>query len=207
MRRWTLYLISIMIVAFTLQTVDNSITENFMLVSSDIASRPWTLVTSIFLHGDLLHLLYNGFGLAIFGLILENAIGTKKFVALFFASGIISGIVASFFYESTLGASGAIFGIIGSLAVLRPLTVVWVAYLPMPMFLAAAVWAAGDLIGMVVPSNIANAAHLVGMGIGVIAGFMLRGKTPKKVKREKKEIPKAEIEKWEQDYMLDQQFK
>ncbi len=47
---------------------------------------------------------------------------------------------------------------------------------PMPLFIAGIIWAAGDLIGLFVPSNVANLAHLSGMFFGLILGFIYRKK-------------------------------
>lgn len=199
-----LYLVSLIVALFILQQFDPSITNGFALVSSDVASRPWILVTSIFMHSGLLHLLYNGFGLFLFGLLLEKKVGMKKFLIVFFASGIFASIAAALFYPSSLGASGAVFGIIGALAVLTPLTVVWVYYIPMPLFVAAAVWAIGDLFGFIIPSNVANAAHLAGLFAGVLLGFFLRGRKPLFQKRKKSPlaVSKSELDDWEDRYML-----
>ncbi len=203
MRYVSLYLVSAIIAVFIFQQADPSITDSLKLESADVWERPWMLVTHIFVHSGILHLLYNAFGLALFGTILEKKIGSKQFLILFFASGIAAGIASAFFYPASLGASGAVFGIIGALAVLMPMMVVWVSYLPMPMFAAAAFWAAGDLMGFIIPSNVANAAHLAGLAFGLIAGFVLRGRKPLFPKKAKKQpaLTKAEIEQWENEYM------
>jgi len=203
MRYVSLYLVSAIIAVFIFQQADPSITDSFKLVSADVWARPWILVTHIFAHSGMLHLLYNALGLALFGTILEKKIGSKRFLILFFASGIAAGIASAFFYPASLGASGAVFGIIGALAVLMPMMVVWVSYLPMPMFAAAAFWAAGDLMGFIIPSNVANAAHLAGLAFGLLAGFILRGRKPLFPKKAKNQpaLTKAEIEQWEEEYM------
>ncbi len=200
MRHVSLYLASIILVAFLFQQIEPSITSDFSLKSSDVAQRPWILVTSIFLHFDILHLLYNLFALALFGMILEGKIGSKRLLLVFFASGIFASLISLFFYESSLGASGAIFGVIGALAIISPMLVVWVSYIPMPMFVAAAVWAAGDLLGILIPSNVANAAHLAGLAIGIVFGFMFRKKHAEK-KPKKQSLSKKEIDDWEEKYM------
>lgn len=204
MKRLTLYIAAAIIIVFMLQQFYPSVTDSFKLVSSGITARPWTLVTSIFLHSGAVHLFYNLFGLVLFGLILESIIGAKRLAILFFASGILGGIAASFFYDSALGASAAIFGIIGALAVLRPMMVVWAYYLPMPMFIATAVWASGDLLGLIIPSDIANAAHLAGLGLGIAAGFMMRGRKPlfTRGRSEVKAMTDREFDEWEREYML-----
>lgn len=76
----------------------------------------WRLITPIFLHQTFTHLLFNGFSLAIFGPTLEKYIGSFKFVLFFLSTGIIANIATFFLMPPTyihIGASGAIFGILG----------------------------------------------------------------------------------------------
>ena len=140
---------------------------------------PWTLLTAIFLHLDLAHFLFNMVALLIFGTILEKRIGNQNFFGLFLVSGIIGNI--GYFVTSVnpmipaLGASGAIYGIIGALAILEPYRRVYLyGFMPLPMVGAAILWALGDLKGLFVPSRIAHGAHLGGMVIGIIAGILLK---------------------------------
>src|SRR3989344_8970660 len=106
-----IWLIAIITGIYFIQILSPAFTEAFVLESSDIASRPWILFTSMFLHGSIVHLLSNMFALFLFGLILEKEIGTKKFLLIYAITGIFAGYVASMFYPSSLGASGAIFGV------------------------------------------------------------------------------------------------
>ncbi|MBS3138837.1 rhomboid family intramembrane serine protease [Candidatus Woesearchaeota archaeon] len=123
-------LVGICIAAFIAQTVIPGFTGLFVLVSAQVLERPWTLVTAIFLHGDLGHLLFNMFALTLFGAILESIVGRKKFLLIFFVGGVIASIGSIFLYKAALGASGAIFAILGTLAILRPKMQVWVSFVP-----------------------------------------------------------------------------
>ena len=163
--------------------------------------RPWTLVTAIFLHADLSHLAYNMFALLLFGSILENIIGSRRFIIVFFLSGITASIAALFFYDSVLGASGAIFGIMGALAAIRPGMIVWVMGVPMPMIIAAAVWASLDLLGFFSPTNIANASHLAGLISGLLVGLALRKKSVNAAMKKDHIMSEKEMEEWERDYL------
>lgn len=202
MRYVALWLVGLCTVVFMLQMTISSITDSFVLLSSDILYRPWILVTSMFLHGGLDHLIYNMFALALFGTILEKIIESKKFITLYFISGLIAGIGAAIFYPASLGASGAIFGILGCLAVLRPRMTVYVGYIPMPMAFAAVVWIGGDLVGMFAPSGIANAAHLFGMFFGIATGFYyIKQFGEKHVKRKVTPIPDKQMRTWEDRWL------
>ena len=110
MKRAVLYLIAANVLVFIAQNLINGFTDVFVL--HDIVHNPFTLITSMFLHGSLFHLLSNMFALFLFGLLLEHEIGTKKFLVVYFTSGIIAGAAGSLLYPSLLGASGAIFGVI-----------------------------------------------------------------------------------------------
>lgn len=172
---WSVRLAIICTLVFVLQVIFNPLTDQLVLVSSDALYHPWTFVTSIFAHGSFEHLFYNMFALLLFGTILEGIIGGRRWLVVFFAAGIIGGIAGLPLYESTLGASGAIYGLMGALAVLRPRMPIFVSWIPLPMAAAVGLWAAGDLLGLFVPSGIANAAHLAGLAVGIIAGWMMRG--------------------------------
>jgi len=200
---WALKLSAVITFIFIITILYPEIKSEYSLISSIAPERPWTLVTHIFLHSGFLHLWSNLFGLAVFGSILEFYIGSKKFLFLFFLAGIFAGVASIFIYNSVIGASGAIFGLLGTLAVIRPKQVVWVLGVPMYMVAAAFVWAALDFIGLFNSGNIANAAHLVGLGVGIIAGLEMRARIPRHVKQKKGEIgfSKKYFDKWEHRWM------
>jgi len=174
-RFYALKLCGIMFLIFLVQLLFSDFTELFLLNSFAFV-QVWRFISAMFLHGGLPHLLYNIFALGLFGSMLERLIGSRRFLIVFFATGVLANILSVNFYDSSLGASGAIFGIIGALIVVRPLMVVWAFGLPMPLFIAGILWAAGDLIGLFVPSNVANLAHLSGMFFGLLFGIVYRRK-------------------------------
>ncbi|MED3993253.1 rhomboid family intramembrane serine protease [Peribacillus frigoritolerans] len=76
----------------------------------------WRLITPIFLHSTFTHLLFNGFSLAIFGPFLEKLLGAFKFSIFFLSTGILANIATFLINPLTynhVGASGAIFGLLG----------------------------------------------------------------------------------------------
>lgn len=174
---YALKLCGIMFVIFLIQLLFSRFTDLFLLNSLAFV-QIWRFITPIFLHGGFAHLLYNIFALALFGSMLERLIGSRRFLIVFFISGILANIVSVNFYDSSLGASGAIFGIIGALVVIRPFMFIFAFGFPMPMFLAGIIWAIGDLIGFFYNSgsNTANIAHLSGMFFGLLLGFIYRKK-------------------------------
>ncbi len=146
-------------------------------VPANALQMPWTIVTSMFLHASPLHLFFNMWALFIFGPVLERVVGGKRFLSLYFIAGIVGNVGFALFYPSAtagVGASGAIYGIIGALAVLLPNLVVLVFFLPMPMWMAAIAWAAFEFFSSLSPSPIANLVHLTGLAAGIILGIRLR---------------------------------
>lgn len=200
--RATFKLCIAIIILFILQKIFPFITSKLLLVSSQVQIRPFTLITTIFLHSNFMHLLNNLFALAIFGFLLEKRVGSKHLLLLFFFAGIFANIISVFFYEAVLGASGSIFGLIGCLAVLKPFGIVFVYGMPLPLFLAVAVWAFFDIAGIFTPSNIAHLSHLSGLVIGITYGFALRKRFKKeKPKKSKIVIDEEKIRRWEEKYL------
>ncbi len=199
MKHYSFYLIGICIAVFILQNIFPWVTNNFALIQSRALTEPWMFLTNIFLHGSVLHLMYNMFALGLFGFILERIVGSKLFLAIFFITGLVASIGSFMFYNASLGASGAIFGILGVLAVLRPRMMIWV-YVPMPMILAIFVWAVADFIGLFYPSGVANVAHLAGMASGIIFGLIIREKFAEK-KEVRYDIDETKFRQWEDKWM------
>ena len=178
--KWVaLWLVLICVIVFILQHTILTVTEDFLLESTlglpgivyVLLQKPWTLITSMFLHGGVTHLLFNVIALALFGSILEKIIGWKRFLILYFVAGIVAGLGSAFLYDASLGASGAIFGAMGALGILRPKMVVYLGFIPMPMIVAVIFWVATNFLGLFFPGNIAYAGHLGGLIAGLIVGF------------------------------------
>jgi len=142
----------------------------------------WKFVSSIFLHDpfDPSHIIFNLFGLALFGSILEKVISGRRFLEIFFVTGILANLIAINFYPRSLGASGAIFGIIGALVIVRPWLLIPLGGFPVPVIIATVFWGLRDLIGAYTflvgtPINSTGSfAHLSGLIFGMIFGIFYR---------------------------------
>ena len=201
--KWYVAWLSVTIlIVFALQNIFPAYVDPFVLDSSKVLQQPWSFVTYMFIHANANHILSNLFAFAIFGFILERVVGSKNFLLIFFVAGIFSGVASIFFYSSVIGASGAIMGIMGVLAVIRPKMVVLAFGIPIPMLAAVILWAALDLGGAFYPSSTANIGHLTGLLAGTLIGFYLRPKykLPEKKKDEMK-FDEEYFREWERKYM------
>jgi membrane associated rhomboid family serine protease len=144
----------------------------------------WQLLTYQFMHAGLLHIVCNCWAIYVFGLAVESALGRKQFLTLYFASGVIGGLVqvlADFlpfgsFGGPVVGASAAGFGLVAAFAMLFPDRVLllffiipvrakWLLLLCGGLALAGIVVPPGNAPGAV---HVADAAHLGGMLTGIL---------------------------------------
>ncbi len=145
------------------------------LVPAIFLSRPWTIVTNLFIHGGLWHLLANMLTLYFFGRYLSRLIGNNKLLIVYFAGGILGNILYILLGEPlsvAVGASGSVFALGGALTMMRPKLSVLVFPIPVPLPLWVAV-IGGFLILSFLPF-VAWQAHLGGLIIGFIAGYIFR---------------------------------
>lgn len=172
-------LIGINVAVFLVQLITAAVgiefTSFFALQRGDLFARPFTLLTSMFLHGGLFHIFINMFVLFMFGSLLEQKIGTRRFLYVYFISGLLAAAVSSFIYSQAVGASGAIMGVLGVVIVLLPnLMVLFFFVVPMPLWIAGIVIALIEVFGAFGTGTVANVAHLVGMATGIGYGFYLK---------------------------------
>lgn len=151
--------------------------------------RLLTLVTALFIHASLWHLLGNGLFLVIFGVPAERVIGAWRLLALFFIGGALANLAASLLMGSPerliVGASGGISALIGAYLVLFPrarLGIVvplglWLEFIRAPAALLIGLWAALQLVFTFVGpafGAVAWWAHLTGFAVGVIMALLFR---------------------------------
>ena len=147
-----------------------------------------TLFTSLFMHGGLLHLGGNMLFLWVFGDNVEHRIGHALFLIFYLAAGVIASfaqiLVSPDSVIPTLGASGAISGVLGAYLVLFPTNRVMVfffrALIPVPAIVAIGMWAVFQFIfgiaslGEEVGGGVAYMAHIGGFVAGLGAGVLFR---------------------------------
>lgn len=141
--------------------------------------KPWQLVTYMFMHGGIGHLFFNMYTLYIFGSVLENIWGTKKFLTFYFVTGIGAALIhiavqyLTGNFALTVGASGAIYGILMGYAMLYPDSVLTLLIPPISM---KAKWFvlvfAGIELLFGVTGTQAGVAHFAHLG-GLVFAFLL----------------------------------
>jgi membrane associated rhomboid family serine protease len=166
MTPWVTRLIIANVVMFILTMIAPAMTDLLILVPALIVVRPWTLVSYMFLHAGLWHLLFNMLGLYFFGPRLELELGGKHFILLYMISGIAGGLL-SFVTPSAaiLGASGAVFGVLLGFARYWPRDSIYLwGILPIEARWLVVIMAVLSLIGGFGGSrdHIAHFAHLGG---------------------------------------------
>ncbi len=192
-------LIILNVISFIIMTILISINKNFLdfiaLKPSNILSGKflWTFITSMFMHGSFFHLLVNMLSLLFIGNLVEKILGKKRFLWFYLASGLFAGLFFVFlsliipgdFASYAVGASGALFGLIGLLMIITPNLPVYVMFIPIPIKMKYA--APGMLIALWLISfagnlSIGNTAHLGGLIVGIAYGIYLKNKYKNKTK-------------------------
>ena len=200
-RHFSIWIVGICIIVFVIQMVASGFTDAFLLDQSK-PFEIWRFISSIFLHGGLAHILSNMFALALFGIILEGIIGSRNFLIVYFTTGIFANLIAINFYPSSLGASGAIYGVLGALIMLRPKMTVWAFGMPMPMFIAGILWVGAGVLGVFMPSNVGDIAHLSGIGLGLILGIIYRSRYKESKFRENRVyLDEGNVRNWENHHL------
>jgi len=195
----TLILIFINVVAFILFAL--LISSNIVTIDS-IAIKPsnilqgkyiWTFFTSMFMHGGLFHIFANMFSLLFIGSLVEKILGVKRYLYFYLISGLFAGlffVLSSLIFTADLntfavGASGALFGLIGLLMLLTPNLPVYIMFIPIPIkmkYAAPGILVVLWFISIAGNVPIGNTAHLGGLIIGLAYGLYLRNKYKRKTK-------------------------
>ena len=178
-------LISANVVVFILTITFPEMMRYLALQPAAIFGQPWTIITSMFVHSraDFNHILFNMIALFFFGRYLEGILGEKDFLRVYFAGGLVSGIVCliTAFTGITdpnmyiVGASGAIFAVGATLAILRPH--LKVILFPIPIQVPLYIVVFGIWVVMSFDPHTAWQGHMGGLIAGVIYGYHFKKKS------------------------------
>ncbi|MGK9127173.1 rhomboid family intramembrane serine protease [Olivibacter sp. SA151] len=139
-----------------------------------LAGQWWRLISSLFVHGGIAHIVMNLGSLWVGGVFLEPVFGKAKFLTLYLLCGIAGGLLSLYWhpYSTIVGASGAIFGLVGTGISLSLFTKAFPKELRKTALVLLLVYATiGLLMGLV--SDVDNAAHIGGLVAGLILGYVL----------------------------------
>jgi membrane associated rhomboid family serine protease/Flp pilus assembly protein TadD len=139
-----------------------------------MGAQPWRLLTNIFVHIGLLHIVANMWALVVLGRLAESLYGRVSFLAIYLISG-LTGSVASLLWNPmgvSAGASGALFGVAGAL-----IATLYAGKLPLPKHVVRPIlwslvfWAVFDLAYGFWKTGVDNAAHIGGVAAGLVIGY------------------------------------
>ncbi|MHA2429543.1 MAG: rhomboid family intramembrane serine protease [Promethearchaeota archaeon] len=173
--RVTIFLISINIIIFI---SFNFAIEPYYLLLAQINNRVinhyelWRLITAMFLHGDILHIFSNMFGLLLFGAFLETYFTKISYLLLYFISGLIGNIFSLILLPLdtiSLGASGCVFGLIGAAIIIIAMhndkNLLFLGIIYVLLFIISSFSPGTNYF-----------AHIFGLLGGILFGYLLRKK-------------------------------
>jgi len=173
----TYSIIGVTVFVFLLQLIPGWNVTNTLLYSpvysdpqTGFPFQPWRLITSAFVHSTsfYLHVLLNMYTLLVFGQILERMIGASRFLALYLISALAGSVGVLLLappMTAVVGASGAIFGLMGAFLVIHR----HVGGNPTQLFFLIAI---NVVIGFLPGLNISWQAHLGGLAVGLVVGLV-----------------------------------
>ncbi len=151
--------------------------ETFGLVPAAVVGelRLWQFVTYLFLHGGFWHILMNMFALWMFGVSLERQWGYDAFMRFYFTVGVAAGVATWLFMLGspipTIGASGAIMGVLVAFAMLYPDTPILLGFLiPIPARIFVLIYAAMEFFAArrYASDGVGHVTHLAGMAVAYL---------------------------------------
>lgn len=165
----TYSIIALCVVVYIAQLFSAQVTDALFYHPVLTEFQPWRMVTSMFVHspGSLLHIMFNMFSLFVIGPPLEMALGRWRFLSLYMLSGLGGSVAVLLLTPTTgvLGASGAIFGLLGAFFIIQ-------RTLGGRNVQIIIVIAINLVLGFVIP-NVAWQAHVGGLIVGGIVAYVL----------------------------------
>jgi len=187
------YLLIATLAAFVLQIVVDLLTGGYFTAVLGLSLHGiqrlyvWQFITYMFLHSKvfIFHVLFNMLGLYVFGRDVEDMIGTARFVMLYLVCGFLGGVfwlIAASPAQLCIGASGAVFGLLGTYAAFFPQRrITLLLFFVVPLTMTARVMAIGfAVISLlsVMSGNDGGVAHMAHLA-GGIAGYLYGWRTKK----------------------------
>lgn len=188
-----------LLIKFNILTIDSIAIKPSNIIQGKYL---WTFLTSMFMHGGFFHLFVNMFSLFFVGTLLQRILGQKRYLYFYLIAGLFAGLffvgltflAKDFSWATSLvgsvdsfavGASGALFGLIGLMMFLTPNLPVYIMFIPIPIkikYAAPGILVLLWLISVAGNVPIGNTAHFGGLIAGVIYGLYLRNRYKNKVR-------------------------
>lgn len=161
------------------KVISDRFTYYLGLIPYYFPSRPWTIITNMFIHAGFWHFFANMITLFFFGRALAMLVGHNRFLLVYFIGGIFGNVMYLLLANDlsiAVGASGAVYAVAGALVMLRPnIRVLLYFFIPMPLWLVILIFFVLFSLPPIADSlNMAWQAHLGGLVVGLIAGYFFR---------------------------------
>ncbi len=173
---WLLIAINIIVFEVLFSLPEPMFKWVFDTFSFSLATSPqvWRWITNMFLQANSTHLFFNMISLYFFGKVVENQMGKKWWLAIYFVSGLLGNF--AFMFTSTVpavGASAAVFGLMGAAMFLRPLERIHLFIFPLPLGIVAIILATFEslIVAAGITGPVANIAHVAGLLAGIVFAF------------------------------------
>jgi membrane associated rhomboid family serine protease len=154
----------------------------------------WQVVTYMFVHSGMSHLLFNMLGIFFFGISVERSLGSKEFLLFYLLSGVLCGVISVVLYlvmegysVFLMGASGAIYALLFAFAVINPRAKIFIwGIVPVPAPLLVVLYAALALFDQFTGRNggVAHLTHFTGFLVAWVYMRLRMGVRPLRVWRE-----------------------
>ena len=185
---WLVFINVILFLIFTILIYANNAFIDYIAIkpANILAGKYlWTILTSMFMHGGIFHLFANMLSLVFVGSFIEKILGKKRYLWFYIFSGLFASlffVLISFIFSTDLntyavGASGALFALIGFLMLITPDQPVYIMFIPIPIkmkYAAPGMLLALWLISIAGNIPIGNMAHLGGLLAGLCYGGYIR---------------------------------
>jgi len=169
-------IIAVNFVIFIMTVVRPDIGSYLAMAKPIYNSSYWTIISAMFVHAGFSHIFFNMLNLYFLGKLCLQLMDTKWFLLVYILGGIVGNLMFLLIgpmYTAVVGASGAVFALGGVLAMMRPkVRVALYFFIPMPLWVAIAI----AFVITAFVAGIAWQAHLGGLIVGLIVGFVLKRK-------------------------------
>jgi len=174
---WLLIAINVIVFELVFSLPSQEPIFQMFAFSSGTSLEIWRWFTSMFLHVSASHLFFNMLGLYFFGKILEEHVSAKWFIGVFIVTGLFGNFIFMLIDPSfVIGASGAVFGLMGAAMLLNPIKRIHMYIFPLPLGIVAILFLLVETFVIQFQpaefANVANIAHIAGLLAGALFAFI-----------------------------------